>query len=277
MRFLRGTRVATWTSVVVLGIVARRNVALARAAIVVFIATVGIAHGATDDALLARAGVRPRGGRTTISALYGTAAVATFALARRMPGTASRALAALSCYHFGAGDAAFARACGSHDMGVWDTVVRGALPLGIAGRDGRSRAIAALAYLTVARYVAEGRLADALDLALPTALLSATQPRLGFAIYFGAWHAVRHTALILDRDVRGGTPSARYGRFVRESAPNVAIALGVAALAVAWERRAPRVTRDDAATEALAGALVLAITVPHEIAVGMLERRSRAS
>ncbi len=278
--FLRRTRIATWFAVVSIGALARRSPTSARAIVFPIVATIGIAHGATDDAMLARAGIRPRGGRATISLAYGTLAVATFALARRNPRLASRALALVSHLHFGCGDAAFARACGSAiDMRV-GAFVRGALPLWIAGTGARSRAVAALATVIAARHALRGRSADALDLVLPSALLLAIPPRLGFAIYFAAWHSVRHTALVIARDARGGDPFARAGRFAWESAPNVAIAIGVAALAFAWERaNARRAGAADrlasADTEAIAGALILAITVPHEIAVRALERRAQ--
>ena len=270
--FLRRTRIATWLAVASLGSLASRSPPFARAIVFPIIATIGVAHGATDDAMLARVGIRPRGGRATISLAYGTVAVATFALARRFPQVATRAFAIVSHLHFGSGDAAFARACGSTiDMRV-GSFVRGALPLWIAGTDARSRAVAALATVVAARHAIRGRSADALDLVLPSALLLAIPPRLGFAIYFAAWHSVRHTALILARDPRGGGASERAGRFAFESAPNVAIAVGVAALAFAWERTNARGTAD---TEAIAGALILAITVPHELAVRALEQRAR--
>lgn len=278
---LRRTRVATWVAVAALGLLARLRPGLARAATATLVATLGVAHGATDDAILDRLGIRLPGGRAMLSILYGVSAVGTFALARRMPEAASRALTALSCLHFGAGDAAFARACGSRGGIALETLVRGTLPLGIAGADARSRTLFTLALAYALRHAYCGRRDDALDVALPAILLLVLPPRVGFGVYFGAWHALRHTALVLDRDPRGGSTRTRATRFARESAPNVAIALGVGALAFAWER-----TRDEGAapdadesarTEAIAGALILAITVPHEIAVGIIERHSRTA
>jgi len=275
---LRSTRVATWIAVVILGLIARFKPRAARAIVAVAIGTLGIAHGATDDATLERVGFRPRGGRATISLVYGSIAIVTFFAARRAPKLAARALFVLSWFHFGRGDANFARACGSHVDANFEALVRGAIPLFIAGDDVRSRVTASATVAYAARHALAGRYADAADLALPTALLLAIVPRLGFGIYFGAWHSVRHTVLLLERDSRGGNARVRWQRFARESLPNVAIALGVGALAYALSRAGDKpsfATMDDAENEAIAGALILAITVPHEIAVGIIERRAR--
>jgi hypothetical protein len=275
---LRSTRVATWIAVVVLGLTARFRPRVARALVAVAIGTLGIAHGATDDATLERVGFRPRGGRATISLVYGSLAIVTFLAARRAPKLAARALSLLSWFHFGRGDANFARACGSDVDARFEAMVRGAIPLFITGDDVRSRAIASATVACAARHALAGRYADAADLALPTGLLLAIAPRLGFGIYFGAWHSVRHTVLLLERDSRGGSASVRWQRFAWESLPNVAIALGVGALAYAIARASDKpsfgMTNDDE-SEAIAGALILAITVPHEIAVGIIERRAR--
>ena len=273
---LRGTRVATWIGIVVLGLTARLRPQVARVIVAVAIGTLGIAHGATDDATLVRVGFRPRGGRTMISLVYGTLAVLTFLAARRAPKLAARALVVLSWFHFGCGDANFARACGSPSDARIEALVRGALPLFIAGSDTRSRAFASAAFGYAARHAIAGRYADAADVALPTGLLLAVAPRLGFGIYFGAWHAVRHTVLLLERDSRGGTKGERWLRFAQESAPNVAIALGIGALAFGLVRASDTATLERTnENEAIVGALILAITVPNEIAVGIIERRAR--
>lgn len=272
--FTRRTRTATWLAVVGLGLLARVRPTLARAIAFVLIATLGIAHGATDDTLLYRFGYRPRGGRFALSGAYGALSIATFIAARRSPAIAGRALFALSWLHFGNGDAAFARACGGRSSFLAETIVRGALPLCIAETDRRSRLVASVAAVAAIAHAARGELADALDLALPTALLLLTPKRFGFAIYFGAWHAVRHTALLLERDARGGTLGKRVRRFARESIVNVAIAVAAGAIAVvlspAIASRAAKPKHDD-----VFGALILAITVPHHIAVWLLERRHR--
>jgi len=273
---VRRTRVATWCAIVALGTLAKLRPRVARGITVALVATIGIAHGATDDSLLHRHGFRPRGGRLAISGAYGALAVATFVGARRAPTVARRGLFALSWLHFGNGDAAFARACGGSGSLAVETLVRGALPLCVAETNPRSRAVAAIAYGAALGHLCDGEIADALDLALPATLLLALPERLGFGIYFGAWHSVRHTALLLQRDPRGGTARTRAGRFVRESAGNVAIAVTTGALAYAASRnvaaREPEAHRDD-----VFGALILAITVPHQLAVWLFERSTFAA
>lgn len=273
---VRRARVATWVALAALGTLARIRPRIARALTFALVSTLGIAHGATDDTLLHRIGYRPRGGRLALSGAYGTLAVATFVAARRAPELARRGLFAVSWLHFGSGDAAFARACGSRSSMPMQSLLRGAMPLCIAENDPRSLAVASLAGLAALRHALRGELADALDLALPSALLVATPERFGFGIYFGAWHAIRHTALLLERDARGGSTRARAARFARESVGNVAIALAAGAIAYAL---APKISAPDARTENedLFGALILAITVPHQIAVWLFERRTFAA
>ena len=270
---MRDARIATWFAVFALGTLAKVWPNAARAVAFALVGTLGVAHGATDDTNLHRIGYRPRGGRFALSAAYGTLAIATFVLARRAPDLAGRALFALSWLHFGSGDAAFARACGGRDRFSTEAFVRGALPLCIAGTGSGSRAVAAVAALAALAHVARGRVADALDLTIPTTLLLATPERFGFAIYFGAWHSVRHTALLLERDARGGSLAVRAGRFARESFGNVAIALAAGVLAFIASPKIS-VRRADVDHEDVFGALILAITVPHQLAVWLFERRT---
>lgn len=273
---VRRARVATWCAVAILGALARVRPGAARAVTFALVGTLGIAHGATDDALLHRIGYRPRGGRLALSSVYGTLAVATFVAARRAPKVAARALFALSWLHFGSGDAAFARACGSRAHLGFESLLRGALPLCIAQTDARSRVVAALAALAALRHAARGDVADALDLGLPAALLLATPKRLGFGVYFGGWHAVRHTALLLERDARGGPLGTRAARYARESVGNVAIALAAGAVAFVASRKF-RFGAAEPNNEDVFGALILAITVPHQLAVWLFERRTYAA
>ena len=267
VRFTHLVRGGTWIACATLGIGAMRAPRAVRAIVAGLTATIGIAHGATDAATLDRLGVRP--GRLGISIGYGILAIATYLVARRHPGAAARALRAVSWAHFGSGDAAFARACGSRRFELAESVARGAVPLSIGGRDARSAAglVTAVVYAAIA--AAAGDRADACDVAIPAAILYAAPARLGFGVYFAAWHAPRHTALLLERDPRGGTYARRFGRFAWESTPNVLVAAGFGALAYAFRRPGE-------AGEELVAPLILAITVPHQIAVWIVEYRSRA-
>jgi len=276
---VRRTRAATWVAVALLGALARVRPAAARAIVFALVGTVGIAHGATDVDALDRIGVRPRGGRRTLSLAYGALAVATFLVARRSDRFAGWSLFGLSVWHFGSGDADFARACGARGRGPFEAFLRGLVPLCVGGADARSVPVAALALVRAALHLREGAPADALDIMIPAGLLLAVPSRLGFGIYFGAWHSVRHTALLLERDVRIAGERARVLRFARESAPNAAIAAVAGIVAAALDRRfgsgAVATVAAEARREAIFGALVLAITVPHQLAVTRLERHAR--
>jgi hypothetical protein len=151
-----------------------------------------------------------------------------------------------------------------------EAFARGGVPLSIGGRDARSTWSFAVACAYAAFGLARRDAADALDIALPAAVLYAAPARLGFGVYFATWHSPRHLALILERDPRGGSYLQRFARFARESAPNVAVASAFGALAFAFDgARAPR--------EDLVTALILGITVPHQIAVWIVEYHSRAA
>jgi len=269
-KFARDARAATWIACGTLGAATLFAPKFARALVVGLTATIGIAHGATDAAMLERLRIGP--GRLKISIAYGVVAVAVYAVARRYPLAATRALRAVSWAHFGSGDAAFARHCGSRGVEPLEAFARGGVPLSIGGRDARSAWSFVAACAFAALGAARGNAADALDVALPAAVLYAAPARVGFGVYFATWHSPRHLALILERDPRGGSYRERFARFARESAPNVAVASAFGALAFALDSRGSRAQREDLVT-----ALILGITVPHQIAVWIVEYRSRVA
>jgi hypothetical protein len=266
--FAGAMRRGTWAAVGGLGLAATVVPNVARAVVLGLTATIGIAHGATDAAVLERSGVRPRGGKTTIGIAYGLVAIVVYFIARRHPAAAARTLRVVSWAHFGSGDAAFARLCGSRRFEPAEAFVRGAIPLTIAGRGTASaRALVGMAAFAGTAVLSDD-VADAVDVLLPSLVLYAAPVRLGFGAYFAAWHAPRHLALLLARDPRGGPYGARFLRFAREAAPNAAIAAGFGLLAYVFRERTGR-------NEDLAAALILGITVPHQIAVWTIEYRAR--
>lgn len=125
------------------------------------------------------------------------------------------------------------------------------------------------AVVAAAALAARGDRAVAGDLALLTGLGLLTPPALSFAGYFGGWHAVRHTARLVDSLARRGLLApptslpAAFWDLGRRSAWASGVGLvGVAALAVAQPRRAA-----DAGLDATLG-----LTVPHAITVALALR-----
>jgi hypothetical protein len=263
-------RRATWLALGMLGALAPVAPRFVSAIVLGLTATIGIAHGATDADTLDRLGRRPRGLKIAISIVYGIVAIVVYAVARRAPIAASRTLRVVSWAHFGSGDAAFARACGSRRFELAEAFVRGGIPLAIGGRDGRSACVTVAACAFAGFAAANDDLEDAVDIALPALALYAAPARLGFGCYFAAWHSARHLALLLDRDARGGSALTRLRRFGREAAPNSAIAAAFGALAYAFRTKGESV--DD-----LAAPAILAITVPHQLAVWIAEVAVRSA
>jgi hypothetical protein len=258
-------RRATWIALPLIAGLGRVSPSLARAITFGLVGTIGIAHGANDDRILARLVPRFPGGRTAISLGYFALALGVFALAARAPRSADRALKLLTWYHFGSGDVALARACGTPPPFI-DTFARGAIPLVVTAQGRRTGPALALAYAL--SQLVRGETSNALDVAVPAVTLAFAPASLGFATYFGAWHAPRHLALVLERDERAGSFRSRLHTFARESTRNtlLAFAVGAASFALLRDRAEPR---------ALATALILAITVPHEGVVWFAERAAR--
>ena len=121
-----------------------------------------------------------------------------------------------------------------------------------------------------------GRLLELAELLLLAATFSLVPPMAAFGIYFGGWHALRHTARLLDL-ARGSLPTSRSGPPVGSGWGPAAARLGrsaalptlaaLAAVGVLWE------TRDLAGIQAEVGVL-LALTFPHAAVVLALDRRS---
>lgn len=232
---VRGTRTATWIMLPAAALLARVSPAAARALAGFAIGTIGIAHGASDDRILARLLPRFPGGLAAISAAYGAATIGVAAAAWRAPATASRALSLLSWYHFGSGDASFARTASARARSLLDGALRGAIPL--CGPDtGRRTVMCTLAAAAVLERIARGDVAGAADLLVPAGVLAAVPAPLGFAAYFGLWHAPRHLAIVTARAEQGGSFGRRSMQFAAESAGNTALAAAFAGLAFALAR-----------------------------------------
>ncbi len=97
------------------------------------------------------------------------------------------------------------------------------------------------------------------------ALFLAAPPLVAFGVYFGAWHALRHTRRLVDFLAPGGERRAQALAFVRAAALPTLGALGV--LAALWTMRS------HAGIVATGVSLLLALTFPHVVVVAALDRR----
>ena len=114
-----------------------------------------------------------------------------------------------------------------------------------------------------------------LDLVLIGALGVFLPPLAAFAVWFGCWHAVRHTGRLLDEEpgcaalVAAGRTGSAVRRFARLAAPPSVAALGVLLALALFATTAP--DPEVAIAEVLH--VLLALTVPHMLVVLWLDRR----
>ena len=131
--------------------------------------------------------------------------------------------------------------------------------------------VAAAVIAGVGRLLASLRYRDAFELTLVAMTFVVVAPLAAFGIYFGGWHALRHSARLLDLartpEDGGWMPSVRR-LSVAGALPTL---LAVGALVLLWDIRAVA----GLATEI---AVLLALTVPHAIVVATMDRaRGRPS
>lgn len=128
---------------------------------------------------------------------------------------------------------------------------------------------AALVLWALVRLVQGRRLVEAAELGLVVVLFAAVPPLAAFGVYFGAWHALRHTARLVEVASAAAPASARrptawaVRRYLLHAALPTAVALG--AITAVWSARG---------TSLLAAGLgvLLALTFPHVRTVASLDR-----
>ena len=264
----------------------------------------GIPHGAVDHLLAARL---TRGRPVMlIAAAYGGMAALAWALMNWVGPIALVVVVALSALHFGLGELEVSRQLTGWRPSRIPAVAiviagSGALALPLA-RSGDQLAGVAMAVspglgsligaapmqtgLTVAWLIAtvvavtaslrSGHPSVALDLTLIGVLGLVAPPLVAFAVWFGGWHALRHSARMLTVEpgcallLSIGQPRAAAQRLVRLAAlPSIAALTTVAALG--WFTVA---APDPTAVLAEVLRLLLALTVPHMVVVAWLDRIS---
>lgn len=273
-------------------------------AIVGFGLVAGVPHGAVDHLMTTRlAGGTPL---LVVASVYAGVAVAAWALLRWAGLAAVVVVVVLSAVHFGLGELEVARQVtgwqpGRLPAGAIVIAGSGALVLPLARSGDQLEAVATavspdLAWLigsapvqialmltwfgaavvAVAYSLVSGHPAVALDIVLIGALGMVAPPLVAFAVWFGGWHAVRHTARMLTVEsgcaalLATGQGRAAVQRFVRLAAlPSAAALAAVAALG--WFTAA---APDPTVAVAEVLRLLLALTVPHMAVVLWLDRKA---
>jgi Brp/Blh family beta-carotene 15,15'-monooxygenase len=190
---------------------------------------------------------------------------------RTWPGPALLVFVAVSAWHFGTGEIAFA------DLRAIATVVAAVVP----GSDGTLPAgvrTAVLALVLPAAALLAGELVrrhllEAAELAGLVVLVLVVPPLAAFGVYFGCWYSVRHVARVVADDPGGAGDLAagRLGRPLRRFAVRAALptAAVLVVLSLLWS--AAGGWRAFVATDL---PLLAALTLPHVLVVGWLDAAS---
>jgi Brp/Blh family beta-carotene 15,15'-monooxygenase len=258
---------------------------------------VGIPHGAVDHLMLP---ALPRGAKLLgLAAIYlAIAAVATLAILIA-PGPAFVIVVAMTVWHFGSGDVeAWATLTGEqvHPRG-WHkallAIAAGGAPVVLPLTSPAAMttlatvhpslgawwsapattyvriAILAAVVVSIIMLLHTGRPIAAVHLGILAALGIFAAPLLAFAVYFGAWHALRHTARLAEH--RYGTITwAGIGRITLMGTPALIGTIVIVAIAVAVTGSLTAL-----APWLFVGlAVVWGLTVPHMSLVEYFDRRA---
>lgn len=309
LRWLTFVPVGAVTGLVVLSVVAAGAARTVAVPLAVVGALVGVPHGAVDHLIpwwwgspaAGRGGSR---GAVAIG-LFGLAYAAVAALALTafllVPTPALVAFLVLSALHFGRGEVATsAERAGRPAPGLRTdrvvSVAHGLVVVGmllwarpaqtdpllrplspwLADASVRSRPtglvlVAGVVLTALVVLLRAGRRGEAAELGLLAVTFAVAPPLAAFGVYFGAWHALRHTGRLLDlargRRSATGHPDRGWG-------PSGALLARAAALPTAGALAtmvALWLARDLASLQAEVGVL-LALTFPHAAVVWALDR-----
>ena len=273
-------------------------VATAAPAIAVGGLLLGLPHGAVDHMVpfwsTGQAATLPRLGKVLLSYLAIAALAAAALLAA--PGPAVALFFVVSALHFGRGEVSFAADRAGrpaprarHEMAT--TLAHGAvvvaLPYALWHEVSgpvlaqlaptlvdppalvlQSLAVgtAVLVTVAVARLARQRRWRELAELAVLVACFTLVTPLAAFGVYFGLWHAGRHTSRMVELAADAAPAGARRGWAVRRYVLHALVptAVAVAALVVI-------AATDDASVLAAELAVLLALTFPHVQTVAVLD------
>ncbi|KGA14016.1 hypothetical protein GM50_20955 [freshwater metagenome] len=131
-----------------------------------------------------------------------------------------------------------------------------------------------IACLSIAWLIVRKRIREAVDIGLLLALALLTPPLIAFALYFGCWHAMRHTArltLSLETSQHAFATGNTRSAFLKAVLPGIPALVGTFFVAGILAIRGQEFS-DDFFWMALV--VVWALTVPHMAVTAKLDRRA---
>jgi Brp/Blh family beta-carotene 15,15'-monooxygenase len=131
-----------------------------------------------------------------------------------------------------------------------------------------------IACISIARLIVRKRIREAVDIGLLLALALLTPPLIAFALYFGCWHAMRHTArltLSLETSQKAFAAGDIRSAFLKAVIPGIPALLGTFFIAAILAIRGQEFS-DDFFWMALV--VVWALTVPHMAVTAKLDRNA---
>jgi Brp/Blh family beta-carotene 15,15'-monooxygenase len=212
------------------------------------------------------------------------------------------AVVLMSATHFGIGDSAFISELNklkgsSSSLPVWAYApAAGLLPVVIPLVNSRSTealtkvndslinwhhgytseiqiAVAIVTTLSAMALISRKRFRDLLDIALLAALASVAPPLVAFAVYFGCWHAMRHTARLsslLPRSIAAYEKGNSRGAFVLAVIPGLPALVGTLIFVALLAGFSHQNVSDNFLWLTLV--TIWALTVPHMIVTAKLDR-----
>jgi Brp/Blh family beta-carotene 15,15'-monooxygenase len=213
------------------------------------------------------------------------------------------AVVAMSATHFGIGDSAFLRELDHHrnhqgrKLSVWAYAApAGLLPVVIPLVNSKSASaleevnpllinwdhgnsaqiqiiVAAITTISIITLLSQRRLRDCLDIALLAGLATFAPPLVAFAVYFGCWHAMRHTARLTSllpssiSAYEAGDASRAFSKAVIPGLPALVGTFIFVALLAAFSKN-----NIDGDFLWLTLVTVWALTVPHMLVTARLDR-----
>lgn len=134
-------------------------------------------------------------------------------------------------------------------------------------------AVAAIATLSAMALISRKRYRDLLDLALLAVLASVAPPLVAFAVYFGCWHAMRHTARLtslLPRSIASYERGNSRGAFTHAVIPGLPALAGTLIFVALLAGFSQSNVSDTFLWLTLV--TIWALTVPHMIVTAKLDR-----